>query len=384
MSVKPGQAHLDLQRAAGNGAVQRIVEDTADGPRPAGLEIPPLQRQEGSPATGSVGQAAEGGNERSVAGIERTDRNYRKAWIPEAEFNAAKTSVVQLATYDRGGETFEVFTKGSVNFVAWFTPANRYYYTTSGVPPPSTTSADPPTSTTSTTSGSGSAATAGPAAAPVPAQSIRLSGGQTIIVYGTVPPVVQANFTDGWLSFNEMSRLRVNPTEVSDDAGHDIMVILTQRNLPARKGDNIPGLNATEQLTWHGLDGQSGVMRLGSLSRQFGFSQLMARYGPLSTLPHFDEIVPPGMGAGMAPQAFNLTQHINTIFAEPTLARDDQSTLAQIALLHASMHPGGVFTWNGMPLPIPTAAQRSQYADASGQPYLLARLAALMGIPLPP
>src|SRR5918992_1984842 len=38
-------------------------------------------------------------------------------------------------------------------------------------------------------------------------RTILVSGGQTITVYGTFPPIVETAFADGWLSFREMDAL---------------------------------------------------------------------------------------------------------------------------------------------------------------------------------
>lgn len=116
---------------------------------------------------------------------------------------------------------------------------------------------------------------AGATAAPVPPRVINLSGGGTITVYGSFPAAVEVALADGWLSFLEMGDLSMGVGKVSDDAGHDMMMMLTQRDLALRGDKTIPNLSETETLTWQGPDGKSGVKALRTLSRQAGSGHLV-------------------------------------------------------------------------------------------------------------
>jgi hypothetical protein len=223
---------------------------------------------------------------------------------------------------------------------------------------------------------------AGVTTEPVTARVINMSGGGTITVYGSFAASVEIALADGWLSFLEMGNLSIGVGKVSDDAGHDVMMMLTQRDLALRGDKTIPNLSETERLTWEGPDGHSGLRMLRTLSRQAGSGHLVTQYAALSGAPYFTKKIPAGEGKGSTPEDFNLADRLSAINSEPTLAPDDKSSLGQIALLHAAMaYPGSVL--NGIALPVPTEAQRSQYVAGLLKPYLLTRLAVALGIPPP-
>jgi hypothetical protein len=196
-------------------------------------------------------------------------------------------------------------------------------------------------------------------------RTIFVSGGQTITVYGTFPPVVETALADGWLSFREMDALWKSGQHMGagDKDPHQMMEMLTQRALPAMKGiyNEISGLSESEKLTWEGTVGKAGIKALGSLSREGGKGSNVTRFEHyLSVQPTFESYKKEAIAAGVRLHVYNLQLYLNAIDAEATLAPDDKAMLRRLAFLHYIMHyPDPSLRY--IDLPSPTPAQSSLY-----------------------
>lgn len=196
-------------------------------------------------------------------------------------------------------------------------------------------------------------------------RTIFVSGGQTITVYGTFPPVVETALADGWLSSPEMSVLWKSGMHggESDDSGHDMMEMLTQRALPPPKGINneIFGLSESEKLTWEGAGGKGGIRSLGLLSREGGKGKMVTRFEHYSkNTPIFDVYKKKATEGGIHSHVYNLQRYLNEINAEATLAPDEKTMFRRLVFLHYVMrYPDSEDRY--VLLPSPTPAQISLY-----------------------
>jgi hypothetical protein len=193
---------------------------------------------------------------------------------------------------------------------------------------------------------------------------IVVSGGQTITVYGTFSPVVEAALADGWLSFLEMERLWKSGKHTGEGGDpHQMMEMLTQRALPPVKGitSAISGLSPSEKLTWEGTTGSQGVKVLGPVWREGGEGPRITRFEHyLNETPGFESHKAEAKKAGVNVHIFNLQSYLSAIDSEVTIAPDDKAMLRRLAFLHYVIRypdPGD----RSLVLPSPSAAQSSRY-----------------------
>jgi hypothetical protein len=202
---------------------------------------------------------------------------------------------------------------------------------------------------------------------PVLKRTICITGGMSMVVYGTFPTIVENALRDTWLSVAEMSTLwktGEHKSNTTDNSRHDMMEMLTQRSLSFNEGAFRAALSITERLTWDGITANEGVKRLGLLSVEGGKGVQITRYDHyMEHAPNFNLRRPGAAVNALGPNVhqFNMTRHLNEIRAAATIAPDDKGDLCRLTYLRYVMQYPEAFDERVANLPLPTSAEMEKY-----------------------